>query len=78
MFAASASAFWIRRSTSRTVSRYSLTLAWSAGPSLRFRLAMSSVTQSSRLARLRSAARRSARVPPSPKSRSNTTRGCAT
>jgi hypothetical protein len=38
---------------------------------------MSSRTQSSRLARLPSAARRCAELPPSPNSRSNTTRGCA-
>ena len=38
---------------------------------------MSSPTQSSRLARLRKAARRSSAPPPSPKSRSKTTRGCA-
>ena len=44
---------------------------------MRFKLAMSSVTKSRRLARLRSAACRSARLPPSPKRRSNTMRGCA-
>jgi hypothetical protein len=38
---------------------------------------MSSRTQSSRLARFRKAARRSAAVPPSPNNRSKTTRGCA-
>ncbi len=48
---ASASAFWIRRSTSRTVSRYWPTRARSAGPSRVFSRAISSVTESSRLAR---------------------------
>ena len=38
---------------------------------------MSSLTQSSRLAFFRSSARRSAALPPSPNSRSNATRGCA-
>ena len=38
---------------------------------------MSSLNESSRLARLRSAARRPAALSPSPKRRSNTMRGCA-
>ena len=56
----------MRRSTSRTVSRYWLTLARSAGPSFRLSRAISSLNQSSRLALFRSAARRSAVLPPSP------------
>ena len=47
----------MRRSTSRTVSRYWLTLVRSPGPSFFCRRAISSLTQSSRLAFFRSSAR---------------------
>ena len=67
----------MRRSTSRTVSRYSPTFARSAPPSLPCSRAMSSLTKSSRLALRRSAARRSAALPPSPNRRSKTSRGWA-
>ncbi len=66
----SASAFWMRRSTSRTVSRYWPTLARSAGPSVSSEagdVVLHEVEQAGPAARARPA--RSALLPPSPKRR---------
>ena len=72
-----ASAFWMRRSMSRTASRYSPSLWRSRGPRSRRRCATLSVTASSRLRFCSMRASRAAgSVPPvSPSSRSKTVRG---
>ena len=75
--AACFSASWMRRSTSRTVPTYSSTRTRSACPTRRCSFAMSSSTQSRMLAFFFISARRCSAVPPSPKSRSKTTRGSA-
>ena len=71
----SVSLIWMRRSTSRTLSRYSATRSRSDAPSCRRRSDTSPVTQSRMLRSRRRSTSRSAAVPPSPNRRSNTTRG---
>ena len=72
-----ASAAWMRRSMSRTASRYSPSRAASLGPRPRLRSAAFPRTESRRLRRRLARARRAAGsvLPPSPNMRSNTTRG---
>ena len=69
------SALWIRCSTSRTESKYSSSFVRSPAPTLEARRRASSRTESRMLLVLRTRASRSALLPPSPNSRSNTSRG---
>ena len=70
-----ASTIWMRRSISRTLSRYRSIRCRSCAPTSRFRWATSRATQSRMLAWVRRRRARSSSVPPAPKSRSNAARG---
>ena len=69
------SAIWMRRSISRTLSRYSVTRLRSFAPRPFCKRGTAAVTASRMLSSSSMRARRSGTVPPSPNRRSNTTRG---
>ena len=70
------SEFWMRCSTSRTDSRYSPSFTVSPEPSSAFTRLTSARSESRMLPWLRMRAWRASALPPSPNSRSKTTRGC--